>query len=60
MEEQLLREQLVSALANGPANSAQLAQSLGTSEDSVLSVLQNLRAERLAECMGGEWSLISK
>ena len=58
MEEQSqLREQLISLLASSSANSAQLAKSLGTSEDSVLSVLQSLRAERLVQCMGGEWSL---
>ena len=58
MEEQSrLREKLISALASGPATSTQLAKSLGTSEDSVLSVLENLRAERLVQCMGGEWSL---
>ena len=58
MEEQSqLREKLISALAGGPANSAQLAKSLGTSEDSVISVLQKLRAERLVQYMAGEWSL---
>jgi DNA-binding IscR family transcriptional regulator len=57
-EKTQLREKLVSLLANGAANSAQLAKSLGASEDSVLSVLGNLRAERLVQCIAGEWSLI--
>ena len=56
-EQNQLREKLVSLLATGPANSAQLAKNLGTSEDSVLQTLERLRAERLVQCMAGEWSL---
>ena len=56
-EEMQLREKVVSLLATGPANSAQLAKSLATFEDSVLQILEHLRAERLVQCMAGEWSL---
>jgi predicted transcriptional regulator len=60
MQEQELREKLVSLLGSGPGSSAEFAKSLGASEDSVLSVLQKLCAERLVQCMVGEWSLISE
>jgi predicted transcriptional regulator len=58
MEEQTsLREKVVSLLTMTPANSAELAKDLGTSEASVLVALESLCAERLVEHMAGEWSL---
>jgi predicted transcriptional regulator len=61
MEEQIsLREKVVSLLTVTPANSAELAKNLGTSESSVLVALESLRAERLVEHMAGEWSLTDK
>lgn len=57
MEASNLRNEIIHNLLNGLSTPTEIAGKLGTSEYEVLSVLDKLRADGIAEFMAGDWSL---
>lgn len=55
-----VRDRVGGLLLECPSTSQELAQALKLPESVVLEALENMRHERLVQCVGGEWSLTEK